>query len=195
HYRALPPPTNEVPVAAYVGRMIKAKGIELLMQAYDLLLAEGLRLELHLFGGTDPGNRDAISAECLNEWCAERRARWHGHVSNIVEVWRTADFLVLPSRGEGMSRALLEAAACARPLLVTDVPGNRHFVRDGVEGLVVPAGDARALANGLARLASDRALRVAMGEAARRRLLSGYTESHVKATYRASYAELISPKV
>ena len=54
-------------------------------------------------------------------------------------MWRHADIFVLPARSrEGMPRALLEAAASARPLVVTDVPGCRHFVRDGVEGFVVP---------------------------------------------------------
>ena len=88
---------------------------------------------------------------------------------------------VLPARSrEGMPRALLEAAASARPLVVTDVPGCRHFVRDGVEGFVVPPEDADALANALERLARDPDLRRRMGEAARLRLLHGFTEAHVK---------------
>ena len=62
-------------------------------------------------------------------------ASWRGHVSDVREVWRQADIFVLPARGgEGMPRAMLEAAACARPLVVSSVPGSRHFVRDGVEG-------------------------------------------------------------
>ena len=98
---------------------------------------------------------------------------------------------VLPARGgEGMPRAMLEAAACARPLVVTDVPGCRHFVRDGVEGLVVPPNDVAALAEALHRLASDRELRERMGAAARRRLLEGFTEAHVKDVLRSAYRRL-----
>ena len=60
---------------------------------------------------------------------------WHGHVTDIRKVWRGADIAVLPAiTREGMPRAVLEAAACARPLIVTDVPGCRHFVRNGIEG-------------------------------------------------------------
>jgi glycosyltransferase involved in cell wall biosynthesis len=100
---------------------------------------------------------------------------------------------VLASRGgEGLPRALLEAAASARPLVVTDVPGNRHFVRDGVEGLLVPPGDVTALSSALKSLAGDSDRRCQMGEAARRRLLEGFTEQHVRSTLRASYAAMLA---
>ena len=106
-------------------------------------------------------------------------------------MWRRADIFVLPARSrEGMPRALLEAAACARPLVVTDVPGCRHFVRDGVEGFIVPPEDADALADALERLARDPELRLRMGEAARLRLLHGFTEAHVKQSLRAAYASM-----
>ena len=111
------------------------------------------------------------------------------------EVWRHADIFVLPARSrEGMPRALLEAAACARPLVVTDVPGCRHFVRDGVEGFIVPPEDAEALANALERLARDPELRLRMGEAARLRLLHGFTEAHVKQSLRATYASMLAQR-
>jgi glycosyltransferase involved in cell wall biosynthesis len=90
-----------------------------------------------------------------------------------------------------MPRALLEAAACARPLVVTDVPGCRHFVRDGVEGFVVPPEDADMLAAALEKLARDAELRRRMGEAARLRLLHGFTEAHVKQSLRATYLSML----
>ena len=105
-------------------------------------------MRLELYGGTDADNPEAVTAEELKAWCAKRDARWLGHVEDVREVWRHADIFVLPARSrEGMPRALLEAAASARPLVVTDVPGCRHFVRDGVEGFVVPPENADALAN------------------------------------------------
>jgi glycosyltransferase involved in cell wall biosynthesis len=110
----------------------------------------------------------------------------------VREVWRRADIFVLPARGgEGLPRALLEAAACARPLVVTNVPGCRHFVRDGVEGFVVPPDDPVALADALQGLARDADLRKRMGEAARLRLLHGFTEAHVKQSLLAAYQSLL----
>ena len=100
---------------------------------------------------------------------------------------------VLASRGgEGLPRALLEAASSARPLVVTDVPGNRHFVRDGIEGLIVPPADVDALSAALASLAGDAERRCQMGQAARHRLLEGFTEEHVRSTVRASYAAMLA---
>ena len=108
-------------------------------------------------------------------------------------VWKGADMFVLASRGgEGLPRALLEAASSARPLVVTDVPGNRHFVRDGVEGLLVPPGDIAALSSALKTLAGDSDRRCRMGQAARRRLLEGFTEQHVRSALRASYAAMLA---
>ena len=86
-----------------------------------------------------------------------------------------------------MPRAMLEAAASGRPLIVSDVPGCRHFVRQGVEGLVVPPGDVEALANALAHLAKDQALRRRLGLAARGRFLAGFTTDAVRRAIHEAY--------
>ena len=91
-----------------------------------------------------------------------------------------------------MPRSMLEAAACARPLVVTDVPGCRHFVTDGHEGLVVPPDDPEALARALTKLAADPALRQSMGATARARVASGFTEADVEAALIAAYQTLLS---
>jgi len=191
-FQALPPPRNSGPVAAFVGRMIRPKGVDVLMQAQDRLSKRGVRLRLELYGQADMESTEALSRDDLISWCSKRDAGWFGHVDDIREVWRRADIFVLPARSrEGMPRALLEAAACARPLVVTDVPGCRHFVRDGGEGFVIPPEDAEALANALERLARDPELRLRMGEAARLRLLHGFTEAHVKHSLRATYSSML----
>jgi glycosyltransferase involved in cell wall biosynthesis len=190
-FPALPPPRNDAPIAAFVGRMIRPKGIDVLMQAYDELKQRDASLQLHLYGAADADNPEAIAADVLTAWCTEHGARWHGHVTDVGGIWRHADIFVLPARSrEGMPRALLEAAACARPLVVTDVPGCRHFVREGVEGFIVPPENARALADALERLARAPDLRQRMGEAARLRLLQGFTEAQVKQSLRAAYASM-----
>jgi glycosyltransferase involved in cell wall biosynthesis len=99
----------------------------------------------------------------------------------------------LPSRGgEGLPRTLLEAAACGRAILTTDVPGCRTLVRDGVEGRIVPANDARSLAEALAGLAAQPALVARMGEAARARVLDGFTERDVMEAVKRLYASILS---
>jgi glycosyltransferase involved in cell wall biosynthesis len=171
--------------------MIKPKGVDVLMSAFERLQEHGDPLRLELYGPTDPVNPDAIAADLLQDWCKTHHAHWPGETADVREVWRRADIFVLPARSrEGMPRAMLEAAACARPLIVTDVPGCRHFVRNGIEGLVVPPEDAAALAEALRLLASDRGLRERMGAAARSRLLEGFTEAHVKDILGAVYRQI-----
>ena len=84
------------------------------------------------------------------------------------------------------------AGTAPRPLVVTDVPGCRYFVRDGIEGFVVPPDDPMALAKALDRLAGDRELRRTMGAAARRRLLEGFTEADVMLEVVGAYHALSS---
>jgi glycosyltransferase involved in cell wall biosynthesis len=178
-------------VAAYVGRMIRPKGVDVLVEAARHLRKRAVDLEIELYGASDEGNPEALPKQLLERWGREGVARWHGRVSDVREIWRRAGIFVLPARSrEGMPRAMLEAAASARALIVSDVPGCRHFVRDGIEGFVVPPGDALALADALERLASDPELRQRMGEAARQRVLCGYTEADVARTVRLAYGAL-----
>jgi glycosyltransferase involved in cell wall biosynthesis len=188
----MPPPNHQVPIAAHVGRMVRSKGVDVLMQAFTALRNRGVPLRLELYGRSDADNPEPFPAELLKAWCSRPDAAWCGHVTDVADVWRRSDIFVLASRGgEGLPRALLEAAACGRPLVVTDVPGNRDFVRNGVEGFLVPPDDPAMLADALARLASDAHLRRRMGMAARHRVLSGYTESHVQHSVLEAYRSLL----
>ena len=93
-----------------------------------------------------------------------------GYRTDLADWIRRAAVFVLPSRHEGISNALLEAQGAGVPAVVSDIPGNRAVVVDGETGLVVPAGDAEALARALIRLLSDPDLRRRLGAAARRRM-------------------------
>ena len=103
-------------------------------------------------GGSDPTSAGAVPEAVLKAWGGLPGISWLGPREDVREVWREAHVAVVPSLGrEGMPRAMLEAAACARPLVVSAVSGCQYFVRDGVEGLIVQPGDAVALADALER--------------------------------------------
>lgn len=180
-FAAQPSGVNAVPIAAYVARMIRPKGVDVLIAAAEILATRDVPLVIELHGDTDDGNPEAIPSATIRAWADGDRRRYMGFTRDVAAVWRRADIFVLPARSrEGMPRALLEAASSARAAIVTDVPGCRHFVRHGVEGLVVPPGDATALADALERLARDAALRERLGNAARAKIVAGYTEAHVE---------------
>ena len=192
-FPACPEAGNTLPIAAFVGRMIRSKGVGVLMDAARLLEARKIPLAIELYGESDDGNPEAIPGEVLKSWSDGRRTRYLGFTRDVAAVWRRADIFVLPALSrEGMPRALLEAAASGRPIVVTDVPGCRHFVRNGVEGFIVPPDDAAALAGVLERLAADPELRTRLGAAARARVLGGYTEVQVEAGIELAYRAMLA---
>lgn len=94
---------------------------------------------------------------------------------------------------KGVPRSLVEAAAAGRPIVITDVPGCREIVRDGVEGLLVPLGDIDATTRALMTLAADLCLRHRLGAAANARFHERFTAEAVKLTVRNLYRSLGSP--
>ena len=176
---------------AVIARMLWSKGIDIAVEAARLARAEGAALELSLYGEPDGTNPRTVPSERLEAWGREPGIAWHGRTKDAVSVWGEQHVCCLPSRGgEGLPRTLLEGASCGRAVLTSDVPGCRALVRDGVEGLLVPPGDAEALARAMLELARDPARVARMGEAARLRVLSGFTERHVTDAVAAMYREL-----
>lgn len=190
-FPAQPPTSNTVPVAAFVGRMIRSKGVDVLVEAQRIMAERGVPLEVALYGKIDDDNPEGLARADLEAWTGRGGITWHGHVSDIREVWARSDIAVLPAiTREGLPRSVLEAGASARPLVVTDVPGCRHVVRHGQDGLIVPPSDPAALADALQRLATEPGLRGAMGSSARERVLAGFTIAHVTAGIRQAYDKL-----
>lgn len=149
-----------------VARMIRSKGVDLAVAALGQAHALGIDATLSIAGAPDPGNPRSYDAAELAAFAATPGVRMLGARDDIPALLAAAHLIVLPSRGgEGLPKALLEAAAAGRPAIVTDVPGCRDFVRPGKTGWVVPAGDVEALASAIAEAAS--ADLVAMGGAAR----------------------------
>jgi glycosyltransferase involved in cell wall biosynthesis len=194
-YPLMPPSQSEMPVAAYIGPVTEAGGLRTLFKAFERVWARGVRLQLDLIGEPGPEEAGDISSQEWTRWSRHPGVLCSRPPADVREVWRRAEICVRPAENRhGLPRALVEAAACGRALLVTDVPGGSGFVRHGVEGLVVPAGDAAALAEALERLARDTNMRHRMGAAARLRVLQGHTEAHVRETLRAAYLSLLGAR-
>ena len=128
----------------------------------------GRAIRLLIAGDPDPPNPDSIPVAELAAWRQRPGVELLGHVADIREVWAAAHIAVLPSRREGLPKSLLEAAACGRPIVATDVPGCRAIARADVNALLCPPDDAAALAAAIERLAQDAELRARFGAAGRR---------------------------
>jgi|TARA_B100001964_G_scaffold69644_1_gene78985 glycosyltransferase involved in cell wall biosynthesis len=162
-------PAAEVMVL-FVGLLVPVKGLDHLFDALQLL--HDLPLTCVLVGD-GPLRADLESRLAGSE--LEGRVVFAGRRSatEIPKWMAAADVLVLPSLSEGRPNVVLEAQACALPVVATAVGGTPELVEDGVHGLLVPPGDSNALAGSLRRLVSDEDLRRRLGASARQRIDSG----------------------
>jgi len=192
-FPATPEPPAPPVVITMVSRMLWSKGPDILVQAHDLLMKRGIACRLQLVGDTDPENPAGIPADLLRAWNSRPGVSWLGHRADIADIWRRSHIAVLPSRGgEGLPRALIEAAASARPIVTTDVPGCNRIVENGKSGLIVPPDDPEALADALQRLVADRELRERYGAAGRTIVERGFSLRHVTDAVTSVYTELLS---
>ena len=198
HFRPMPESTGPAFAVALVARMLRSKGVLDAVTAVRQLRAQGSPVELLLAGPADPDNPDSLDEPGLRALAAEPGIEWLGRVEDVREVWRRAAIAVFPSTyGEGVPKALLEAAACGRPTVAYDIPGCREVVRSDETGILVPAGDVRSLAEAVATLAADPAARQRMGAAARALVEREFGEAVVAeqtlSLYRAALAERAGP--
>ena len=184
-YRPRPEPEG-TPVVLLPARLLREKGIGEFVAAARLV---GPVARFVLVGDAPAHNRSCVPAAALQAWRDEGVVEWWGHREDMPEVYAAASIVCLPSHREGLPKALLEAAACARPIVATDVPGCREVCRHGENGLLVPPRDPATLAAALAALLRDPALRRAMGERGREIALREFTVARVAertlAVYRA----------
>lgn len=172
-------------------RLLWDKGIAEYVQAARHLKAKGLSIRFLLAGAPDAGNPAAIPQATLEGWQAEGLIELLGQVGDMAALFSNVDMVVLPSYREGLPKSLIEAAACALPLVTTDVPGCREVVTHELNGLLVPVKDAIALAGAIERLHRDPVWARQLGLAARERAIAEFDERIVVEKTLNVYRELL----
>src|ERR1700733_10922349 len=165
-FAPLPEPQG-APTFGFVGRLLEDKGVRTLVAAHRLLRARGLDFRLLIAGTPDPANPASVTTAEAKSWNNEPGITWLGHVDDIAGLWARAQIAVLPSRREGLPLSLMEAAACGRAMIASDVPGCREIVIHDQTGFLVPVDNAPALATAMARLAGSPDLRARYAAAPR----------------------------
>jgi len=157
------PEPSGTPIVLLPSRMLWIKGIEEFVAAAKIVREKGVNARFVLVGDSDPDNFSCIPREKLLEWQSSGVVEWWGHQQDMQKALTQANLVCLPSRGgEGVPKALLEAAACGRAIVATDVPGCRDIVRDGVSGLLVPARNPLALAEAIQKMLNSPEARAQM---------------------------------
>lgn len=176
-----------------LGRQDAIKGLDVFLTALHILLEERpeWRERLRVVMAGDGDERDR---------CERLRARYGldavvefpGEVEDVPQLLGQFDFFVQPSLNEGISNTVLEAMASGLPVIATNVGGNPELVRDGVDGCLVPPGDAHTLCAALATYIDDSALRLRQGASGRQRAENSFSLEAMTRNYERLYSQIPS---
>ena len=187
-----PTPEPSGPVTmAFVGRLVASKGIRTLLAAHKRLSQRGRDIRLLIAGLPDPANPTSIPPQEIEAWTRRANVKHLGFVADIAALWACAHIAVLPSHREGLPLSLLEAAACGRPLVASDVPGCREIARADLNAFLVPLEDADALADAIDQLALDPQLRRKFGKASRELVERTFSSERIGRDLVALYRRLL----
>jgi glycosyltransferase involved in cell wall biosynthesis len=186
-----PLPTG-APVVLMVSRLLRDKGVSEFVEAAYILRERGSQARFWLVGNPDPCNPTSVEESELESWRSAGVVELLGHRDDIAKVIAKSNILVLPSYREGLPKVLLEAAACGRPVVTSNVPGCRDAIEEGVTGLLVPPRDARALVKAIESLLNDAKRCQDMGTAARHLAEREFSIEKVVASHLCIYRELLT---
>ncbi len=183
------PEADGLPVILFAGRLMWQKGMGEFVQAAEKLRGQA---RFVIAGYAEPTSPTAVPTAQLQAWQQTGLVELLGNRSDMPQVFAMAHIVCLPSTyGEGVPKVLIEAAACARPIVTTDTPGCRDIVRHNENGLLIPSGDTAALITALQTLLQDKALRQQFGSHGRHRVEQDFSlEKVVQATF-AVYHQLL----
>jgi len=200
----LPRPKNErllkefalvpgCPVIGTVARLSDRKGMTFLLDALKLLMDEGRRFSCVIVGGAGGASDEKLTIlkrKAESQGLAPRVV-FTGIRGDIPELLSLFDFFVLPSLDEGLGRSMVEAMAAGKPVVASRVGGIPEAVEDGKTGILVPPGDAHALANALAFMLDNPEKALEMGRRGRERAVRLFDEERMVDSICALYRELL----
>jgi glycosyltransferase involved in cell wall biosynthesis len=168
-----------------IARLLRDKGVEEYVAAARLVKAKSPDTRFQLLGAVDAANRTAINGATVKSWQDDGSIEYLGTTDDVRPHIAAAHCVVLPSYREGAPRTLIEAAAMARPLIATDVPGCRSVVKSGVSGFLCEARSGESLATACLRfLDLSREEQTLMGRAGREKMKTEFDQALVVQAYR-----------
>ena len=193
HFRPVPLPGAGQPTTfLMIARLLRDKGVVEFVEAARRIRKTHPGTRFQLLGATASENRTAIDTATLADWLEEGVVEHLGTTDDVRPAIAAADCVVLPSYREGAPRTLIEAAAMARPLIATDVPGCRAVVEEGLTGLLCAPRDAGSLAEAMHRfLALPAVERAGMGRRGRDKMVREFGQERVIEAYREVIAALV----
>ncbi len=190
------PPSVQPPLIVLIARMLWDKGVGDFVEAANTIRKAGVQARFALVGIPDPENPTSVPESQLYAWHDSGKVEWWGYRADIPAVLTMASIACLPTfYGEGVPKALIEAMACSRAIVTTDIPGCRELVADGRSGILVAPRDVPALSAALKSLILDPDRCRQMGTAGRSMVEQFLSLDQVLSETLALYAGLVPTKV
>jgi len=179
-----------VPIIILAARLLKDKGVQEFVDAAKLVNHNNNRARFILVGEPDLHNPASLQQHELDHWESEGTIEIWGYREDMEKVISLSTIVVLPSYREGFPKILIEAAACGRPIVTTDVPGCRDAIEKDITGIIVPARDYVELARKISFLLDNPILCRKMGNAGRARAEKFYDINKVVKKHIKIYEDL-----
>jgi glycosyltransferase involved in cell wall biosynthesis len=180
---------SEAPVALFVGRLTRDKGICELFEAFRQVANRFPELRLLLVGSFEDG--DSLPEVVRQQLETHERVILTGPVNDPAPYYAVADVLILPSHREGLPTVILEGHAAGKPVIGAAVTGIVDLIADGETGLLFPVGDAPALAEAIGRLIEGRALARRLALAGQEQVKRKFRQDLVWAALRREYLKVL----
>lgn len=182
-------------VVGMVGRLVWEKGYREFFALAEALKREDPSLVVLVVGPHEPGKRDAVPQDTIDDLSRRGVVRFLGMRTDMPAILAALDVFVLPSYREGFPRAAVEAAAMRLPLVLTDIRGCREVAAEGLNGYLVPTRDVDALVDRVRRLVRDAGLRARFGQESRGQAVRDFDERRVITTTLDAYRRLLMEKM
>lgn len=185
YYHPLPR-TNHDPteVISFIcaSRLIQEKGLRELAEAMKYIrnnpeILKGQKIRVILYGAIDEKYPNKISEDELRLWQNQGWIEWRGYESDIRGALHQCDAVIFPSYAEGLPKFLLEASACGKPIITTDVSGCRDIVRHNYNGILIPPFDSQAIVKAILEFIHNSKTMAKMGENGRFHVLQNFSKS------------------
>lgn len=174
----------------FAGWLYPLKGVRYLIEAVAEAEKLSLKIKLNIVG---EGAQKQELVTLAHKLGIEKDVAFLGAVpyADMPRLYQDCDIFCFPTLGEPFGKGLIEAMACCKPVIASKVGGPTEIIQDGVNGILIPPGNAKALAEKLFLLANDKTLRRRMGEKARETVLKSFSWEVVAEKYHRLYSEFL----
>lgn len=179
------------PIVIFVARLVADKGIREFIDASQIIHRNGIEVDFWVVGDTDEGNPASITKAEMASWKKLPNVKVIGFQKNISSLFSKSNIACLPSYREGLPKSLIEAAACGRAVVTTDVPGCRDAIETNKTGLLVPTKNAVALSDAIEYLIENPNERKRMGAAGRTLAEKEFSIEKIVAEHMKIYCKLL----